>query len=121
MATFTKEVLKAGSGPTPSRGQDVTVAADLYLEAGRKAIWSTHQPSGFLFSAKGGPQPFSYKSGVGGVIKGWDDGVGTMQLGEKARLSIPWEYAYGAEGHPGFSIPGKSNLIFEIEVLKIGK
>lgn len=73
MATFTKEIIKEGSGPCPAKGQKVTVAADLYLKADMKAIWSTHKPSGFLFSADGGPQPFSYSSGTGGVIKGWDD------------------------------------------------
>lgn len=52
-------------------------------------------------------QPFTYSSGTGGVIKGWDDGVGTMKLGERAKISIPWQYAYGAAGHPGFKIPGQ--------------
>lgn len=49
-----------------------------------------------------------------------DDGVGTMKLGERATINIPWEHAYGAAGHPGFKIPGKADLRFEIEVLKIG-
>ncbi|GCA62516.1 peptidyl-prolyl cis-trans isomerase, FKBP-type [Kipferlia bialata] len=119
MASFTKTVLKAGSGACPSRGSTVTVAADLYLAENNKAIWSTHKPSGFLFSAENGPQPFTYQAGVGGVIKGWDEGVATMQLGERARLAIPWQAAYGAAGHPGFSIPPKAALVFEIEVLKI--
>ncbi len=48
----------------------MTVAADLYLKADMTKIWSTHQPSGFLFPAKDGPQPFTYQAGVGGVIKG---------------------------------------------------
>ena len=43
-----------------------------------------------------------------------------MKLGERAKISIPWKYAYGADGHPGFKIPGKADLRFEIEVLKIG-
>ena len=42
-----------------------------------------------------------------------------MQLGERAKLEIPWEAAYGAAGHPGFNIPGKAALVFEIEVLQI--
>jgi FKBP-type peptidyl-prolyl cis-trans isomerase 2 len=135
--TFTKEVLKKGdASKTISKGNKVTVRADLYLKTG-KAIWSTHESSGFLFSgtsvvrsntqshthtqntAKHGPQPFSYESGTGAVIRGWDDGVGTMTLGEKAKLTIPWQYGYGVGGHPGFSIPPKADLVFEIEVLKI--
>ena len=68
---------------------------------------STHQSSGFLFPSNPAPQPFTYQSGVGGVIKGWDDGVGTMQQGERAKITIPWQHAYGADGHPGFQIPGQ--------------
>lgn len=41
----------------------------------------------------------------------------TMAVGETARLEIPWPYAYGEKGHPGFKIPGKADLIFEIQVL----
>ena len=119
MASFTKTILKAGAGACPSRGSTVTVAADLYLAADNTPIWSTHQPSGFAFSADKGPSPFTYEAGVGGVIKGWDEGVATMQLGERAKLEIPWEAAYGAAGHPGFNIPGKAALVFEIEVLQI--
>ena len=80
MSTFTKETLQAGSGPSPQKGQMVTVSADLYLKDGMKGIWSTHKPQGFLFSAQNGPEPFSYKSGVGGVIRGWDDGVATSRI-----------------------------------------
>lgn len=68
---------------------------------------STHQESGFLFPSNPAPQPFTYSSGTGGVIKGWDDGVGTMKLGERAKITIPWQYAYGEGGHPGFKIPAK--------------
>lgn len=74
---------------------------------------------GFLFPAKGGPQPFTYEAGVGGVVPGWEDGVASMQLGEKARLSIPWQHAYGDKGHPGFKIPPRADLIFDITVISI--
>eukprot|EP00939_MAST-03C_sp_MAST-3C-sp1_P001973 g1973.t1 len=100
----------------PVEGQRVTVAADLALASGTK-IWSTHKSSGFLFSATSGPQPFSYSSGTGGVIKGWDDGVATMKVGERSVLEIPWKWAYGERGHPGFKIPAKADLVFEIERL----
>ena len=93
--------------------------ANLYLAKDNTAIWSTHKESGFLFPSNPAPQPFSYSSGTGGVIKGWDDGVATMQLGERAKISIPWQYAYGAAGHPGFKIPPQADLLFEIEVLAI--
>jgi len=118
--TFQKEVLQKGDGPGVQKGQFVTVAADLYLEEGHKGIWSTHQTSRFLFSATKQPEPFEFQAKQGGVIKGWDDGVGTMRLGERARLTIPWEHGYGAAGKSSFQIPGKANLVFEIEVLKLG-
>lgn len=74
---------------------------------------------GFLFSATNAPQPFTYTCGVGAVVKGWEDGVASMQLHESAKLEIPWEFGYGEKGHPGFSIPPKSDLVFVIEVLDI--
>ena len=43
-------------------------------------------------------QPFSFQIGVGQVIKGWDEGVIKMSLGEKAKLTISPDYGYGATG-----------------------
>ena len=48
-ATFTKEIIKEGSGPSIQDGQSVSVEANLYLAASNTAIWSTHKSSGFLF------------------------------------------------------------------------
>ena len=45
--------------------------------------------------------PFKFKIGKGEVIKGWDQGVAQMCVGERARLTCPPEVAYGARGHPG--------------------
>lgn len=50
-------------------------------------------------------------------MRGWEDGVASMKVGEHARLSIPWQYAYGEKGHPGFKIGPKSDLVFEIKVM----
>lgn len=125
--SFIKQILREGSGNAgiPKR-KKVTVHADLFLRDTTKqdekgtGIWSTHLTSGFLFPATPGkPEPFTYTSGVGEVIKGWDDGVATMKKGEFSRMTIPWEFAYGKDGHPGFKIPPKSDLVFEIEVLEI--
>ncbi|KAJ3159466.1 FK506 binding protein proline rotamase rapamycin-binding protein [Geranomyces michiganensis] len=63
-------------------------------------------------------QPFVTKIGVGQVIKGWDEGVPQMSLGERATLNITYDYAYGERGHPA-GIPPKANLTFEVELLKI--
>jgi FKBP-type peptidyl-prolyl cis-trans isomerase FkpA len=54
---------------------------------------------------------------LGGVIKGWTEGVQLMKVGGKSRLVCPSDLAYGDQGRP--SIPGGATLIFEIELLEI--
>jgi len=56
--------------------------------------------------------------GIGKVIKGWDDGIPQLSLGEKATLTITSDLAYGKAGIPG-SIPASATLTFEVELLKI--
>ncbi|CAK0811806.1 unnamed protein product, partial [Prorocentrum cordatum] len=63
-------------------------------------------------------RPFVFKIGIGAVIKGWDEGVMEMSLGEKATLDICSEYAYGSRGAGGV-IPPNAALVFEVEVLAI--
>merc|ERR1711964_742285 len=63
-------------------------------------------------------QPFVTPIGVGRVIKGWDEGVPQLSLGEKAKLICSPDYAYGERGFPPV-IPGNSTLVFEVELLKI--
>eukprot|EP01029_Cantina_marsupialis_P027612 TRINITY_DN773089_c0_g1_i1.p1 TRINITY_DN773089_c0_g1~~TRINITY_DN773089_c0_g1_i1.p1 ORF type:complete len:265 (-),score=107.68 TRINITY_DN773089_c0_g1_i1:214-1008(-) len=62
--------------------------------------------------------PFEFTIGVGQVIKGWDEGVMKMSVGEKAEIFIPSEMGYGVMGAPP-SIPPHSDLIFEVELLEI--
>lgn len=45
--------------------------------------------------------PFKFKIGKGEVIKGWDQGVAQMCVGERARLTCSPDFAYGSRGHPG--------------------
>lgn len=61
-------------------------------------------------------QPFETRIGVGQVIKGWDEGVPQLSLGQKARLICTPDYAYGARGFPPV-IPANSSLVFEVELL----
>ncbi|KAE8420374.1 hypothetical protein BDV36DRAFT_249751 [Aspergillus pseudocaelatus] len=63
-------------------------------------------------------QPLKATIGVGRLIKGWDEGVPQMSLGEKALLTITPDYGYGAQGFPGL-IPGNSTLLFEVHLVSI--
>ena len=63
-------------------------------------------------------EPFKFTLGQGEVIKGWDDGLRGMCIGEKRKLTIPSDLAYGDEGS-GDKIPAKSTLQFEVELLDL--
>ena len=65
-------------------------------------------------------KPFTFKLGVGQVIKGWDEGVLGMHVGEKAILTCPPDYAYGRSGIEGV-IPPNATLKFDVELLGVSK
>ena len=96
-----------GTGASPQPGQDVTVHYTGTLADGTK----------FDSSLDRG-QPFTFKIGVGQVIKGWDEGVMTMKVGGKRKLVIPSQLGYGARGAGGV-IPPNATLVFEVELLSV--
>ncbi len=63
-------------------------------------------------------QPFVFTIGAGQVIKGWDVGVAGMKVGEKRKLELTPDYAYGSAGAGG-AIPPNATLVFEVELLAI--
>merc|ERR1711879_54462 len=107
---FTIEVTEAGTGVKPARGQTVTVHCTGYVVSTGYKFWSTKDP---------GQSPFSFAIGLGQVIKGWDQGVAQMSLGEHATLTVTPDFGYGKDGFPAWKIPQNADLRFEIELLSI--
>lgn len=63
-------------------------------------------------------EPFRFQIGVGQVVKGWEEGLLDMCVGEQRKLTVPPELGYGDVG-AGDKIPPKSTLVFETELMKI--
>ncbi len=101
------ETLKEGTGKAIANGETAVVHYTGTLLNGTK----------FDSSLDKG-QPFSFELGAGRVIQGWDQGVLGMKVGEKRKLTIAPELAYGAAGAGGI-IPPNATLIFEVELLEI--
>jgi FKBP-type peptidyl-prolyl cis-trans isomerase FkpA len=106
-----KEDLKEGAGDEVKDGDSVKVNY-----TGR--LLKTN----FMFdtSVGKGKKPFEFTVGKGKVIKGWEQGVLGMKVGGKRKLTIPSKLGYGEKGSPP-KIPGKSTLVFEVELLAINE
>jgi peptidylprolyl isomerase len=108
--TLKAETLIAGSGPAIKNGQQATVQyVGVLFKNGKE----------FDTSWGKGKQPFAFTIGAGNVITGWDQGVVGMKVGERRRLTIPADLAYGAQGSPPKIGPNEP-LIFDIDLKKIG-
>ncbi|KAG8957616.1 FK506 binding protein proline rotamase rapamycin-binding protein [Tulasnella sp. 408] len=104
----TVETLAPGDGVNfPKKGDKVTIHYVGTLADGTK-----------FDSSRDRGKPFETVIGEGRVIKGWDEGVPQLSIGQKAILRITPDYGYGARGAGGV-IPANADLNFEVELLKI--
>ncbi len=100
-------IVKKGDGAKAENGKTVDVHYTGYLMDGRT----------FDSSVERG-EPISFPLGQGMVIKGWEEGIALMQVGDKMRIIIPSELGYGANGAGGV-IPPNATLIFDVELMNV--
>ena len=105
------EIINEGKGSRAKRGNLVTVHYTGWLNK------DDQKGKEFDSSVKRN-DPFSFPLGAGYVIKGWDEGVEGMEVGESRRLFIPANLAYGQQ-EIGDIIPANSDLIFDVELIAI--
>ncbi len=101
------KVIEIGTGDKAEAGKTAVVHYTGWLLDGTKFDSSVDRGT-----------PFEFPLGAGRVIKGWDEGVATMNIGGKVELIIPPDLAYGASGAGGV-IPPNATLKFEVELLDL--
>ncbi len=100
-----------GTGASPAKGQTCVMHYTGWL-------WVNGAKGAKFDSSHDRNRPFEFPIGLGHVIKGWDEGVASMQVGGKRTLLIPAHLGYGERGAAGV-IPGGATLLFEVELLGV--
>lgn len=101
------KIIQKGTGEKAGKGNMVSVHYEGSLTNGQ-----------VFDSSYSRNQPIDFQLGVGQVIPGWDEGIGLLSVGDKARFVIPSYLAYGAAGAGGV-IPPNATLIFDVELMGI--
>lgn len=101
-------IIEEGVGENAATGKAVEVHYTGYLLDGKKFDSSLDRN-----------EPIMFVLGAGQVIKGWDEGISLMNVGDKMRLIIPSELAYGKKG-AGDIIPPDATLVFDVELVSVG-
>ena len=99
-------ITSTGSGTRAMNGNAVEVAYTGMLTDGK------------VFDSSIGREPLEFTVGNGQVIKGWDEGVALMSVGDKYRFIIPSELGYGSKGNG--PIPPDATMIFDVELISVG-
>jgi FKBP-type peptidyl-prolyl cis-trans isomerase len=102
------KMIQKGDGAQAEGGNQVSVHYEGSLLSGQ-VFDSSYKRS----------EPIKFQLGVGQVIKGWDEGIALLKVGDKARFVIPSDLAYGSAGAGGV-IPPDATLIFDVELMAIG-
>ncbi|CEG45101.1 fkbp-type peptidylprolyl cis-trans isomerase [Plasmopara halstedii] len=101
----TIEEIAVGKGGPVQRGRKVSILYRGRLTNGKQ-----------FDSNQSRKKPFTFRHGIGDVIKGMDIGIEGMRVGSKRTIKIPAKLGYGREGMPP-TIPGNADLIFDIELV----
>ncbi len=101
------KIIQKGDGPKAEKGKNVSVHYEGALLDGT-----------VFDSSYKRKEPISFQLGVGQVIRGWDEGVGLLKVGDKARFVIPSQLAYGSAGAGGV-IPPDAILVFDVELIGV--
>jgi FKBP-type peptidyl-prolyl cis-trans isomerase FkpA len=113
VSTLQSVELKPGTGEAIAAGKTAVVHYTGWLY---EAAATDHKGKQFDSSRNGAP--FRFPLGTGQVIKGWDQGVLGMKVGESRRLTIPADLAYGDKGAGGVIPPG-ATLVFDVDLIAI--